>query len=128
MELTDKALRCGRNFGHEYQDIKVALPVLLRIEKHFNEPRHIPLSGIKEAYEKDIQVLNFDNLNCPDYLDGCNKSPTQVTSTERFKIERKNEVIEGTVQDKVEKLIEIMQDHGIERIWTGVPEGGNSND
>ncbi|MGV9198530.1 MAG: electron transfer flavoprotein subunit beta/FixA family protein [Promethearchaeia archaeon] len=128
MEIDDKNLRCGRNFGHEYQDIEVKLPVVLRIEKHFNEPRHIPLVGIKKAYEQEIEVLDFDTLNCPDYIDGCNKSPTQVTSTEKFKIKRKNEVIEGTLPEKIEKLIEIMQEHGIERIWTGSPEGGGSDD
>ncbi|MFO8019235.1 MAG: electron transfer flavoprotein subunit beta/FixA family protein [Promethearchaeia archaeon] len=128
MEINDKTLHCGRNFGHEYQDIEVELPVLLRIEKHFNEPRHIPLSGIKNAYEEDIKTLDFDSLSCPDYINGSNKSPTQVTSTERFKIKRKNEVIDGTPQEKIDKIIEIMQEHGIERIWTGDSNGGGSDD
>jgi electron transfer flavoprotein beta subunit len=111
--------KCQRNFGHESQNIEVKLPVLLRVGRYFNNPRHIPLLGIKKAFEKDITEFDFDTFNCPSYLDGCNKSPTQVTEIEKYYPERKNQFIKGTVKKKTQKIIEIMKEHGIERIWTG---------
>ena len=119
MEIENNLFKCHRNFGHESQNIEVDLPILIRVRRHFNEPRHITLSGIKKAFEKETKIYDFNNLNCPDYLDGCNKSPTRVVKTEKIVLKRKNEILEGNTNEKVQKLIKLMQDHGIERIWTG---------
>jgi len=121
-ELENNIFLCQRNFGHESQNIKVNLPVLIRIGKHFNEPRHIPLLGIKKAFDKKIEIFNYECFDCPEYIDGCNKSPTQVVSIEKFYPKRKNEFLNGTITDKTQEVIEIMKDHGIERIYTGKEE------
>jgi len=119
LEIENNVFKCHRNFGHESQHISVELPILIRVRRHYNEPRHISLSGIKKAFEKEIEKYDFNTLNCPDYLDGCNKSPTRVVRTEKIVLKRKNETVEGNVNEKIEKLIKLMQEHGIERIWTG---------
>lgn len=119
MEIENKLFKCHRNFGHESQHISVELPILIRVRRHYNEPRHISLSGIKKAFEKEIEIYDFITLNCPNYLDGCNKSPTRVVRTEKIVLKRKNEIIKGNINEKIEKLIKLMQEHGIERIWTG---------
>jgi len=119
MEIENNLFKCHRNFGHESQNIEVDLPILIRVRRHFNEPRHISLSGIKKAFEKEIKIYDYNNLNCPDYLDGCNKSPTRVVRTEKIILKRKNEILEGNKNEKIQKLIKLMQDHGIEKIWTG---------
>jgi electron transfer flavoprotein beta subunit len=117
-ELENNIFLCQRNFGHESQNVEVNLPVLLRIGKHFNEPRHIPLLGIKKAFDKKIEIFDYDCFDCPAYIDGCNKSPTKVVSIEKFYPKRKNEFLNGTITDKTQEIIEIMKDHGIERIYT----------
>ena len=119
MEIENNLFKCHRNFGHESQNIEVDLPILIRVRRHFNEPRHISLYGIKKAFEKKIEIYDFNTLNCPDYLDGCNKSPTRVVRTEKIALKRRNEIVEGNTNEKIQKLIKIMQEHGIERIWTG---------
>lgn len=120
MSIEKNVLECHRNFGHESQNILVELPVLLRVVRHFNSPRHISLSGIKKAFEKNIDIINFNLLNCPSHLDGCNKSPTKVVKTVEIQHERKNEFIQGNINEKIKKLISIIKEHGIEKIWTGV--------
>jgi len=119
MKIENNLFKCHRNFGHESQNIEGDLPILIRVRRHFNEPRHISLSGIKKAFEKEIEIYDFNTLSCPDYLDGCNKSPTRVVRTEKIALKRRNEIVEGNTHEKIRKLIKIMQDHGIERIWTG---------
>jgi electron transfer flavoprotein beta subunit len=118
-EFDGDVFKCQRNFGHESQNIEVKLPVLLRVGKNFNTPRHVPLVGINKAFEKEINIINFNTLNCPVHLDGCNRSPTQVVKTEKFFPKRKNEFIKGTIGDKIDAIIELMKENGIERIWTG---------
>lgn len=118
-EFEDDRFKCQRNFGHESQDIEVQLPVLLRIGRYYNTPRHIPLLGIKKAFEKDINVFDFNTFNCPTYLDGCNKSPTQVKEIQKYYPQRKNQFIKGTTKEKTQKIMEVMKENGVERIWTG---------
>ncbi len=116
-EFEKDKFKCQRNFGHESQDIEVNLPVIIRIGKHFNKPRHIPLSGIKKAFEKKIEIMDFNLLNCPDEIDGCNKSPTQVIKTDKLVHKRKNEFIKGSIKEKIQRIFDIMKEHGIEKRW-----------
>ncbi len=119
MEIEDHLFKCHRNFGHESQNIEIELPILIRVVRHYNEPRHISLLGIKKAFEKKIEIFNFDSFNCPDYIDGCNKSPTNVVKTVKVEHKRKNQFIDGTISEKINFLIDIMREQGIEKIWTG---------
>jgi electron transfer flavoprotein alpha/beta subunit len=118
-EIKGNIFTCHRNFGHESQNIEVCFPILIRVRRHYNKPRHISLKGIKEAFKKDIEIIDFNTLNCPEYLDGCNKSPTKVVRIEKMTFKRKNEIITGNVNEKVQQLNKIMQEHSIEKIWTG---------
>ncbi|MHA1762497.1 MAG: hypothetical protein ACTSYC_01900, partial [Promethearchaeota archaeon] len=93
--------------------------VLIRVPRHFNVPRLVSLLRIKRAFRKKIKIIDFKYLNCPVHLDGCNQSPTRVVKTLKIKHERKHEFIQGNVNEKINKLISIMREHGIERIWTG---------
>ena len=119
MEIDGATFKCQRNFGHESQNIECKLPVLLRVVPHANKPRPIPLLGIKQAFEKEITTINYYALNCPGYIDGCNKSPTSVVKTVQIQHERKHEFLEGTTKEKIDKLILLMKEYGIEKIWTG---------
>ena len=120
MEKKKKIFGFHRNFGHESQNVEVQLPVLLRVGRHYNEPRHISLLGIKNAFEAEIEMTDYACLNSPECIDGSMKSPTRVTKTEKpEEMQRKKEFIKGTTAEKVQKLIEIMQGHGIEKIWVG---------
>jgi len=122
IEINNNLVECHRNFGHESQNVEVELPVLLRVGRHYDEPRHISLMGIKNAFEAEIEITDYACLNSPECIDGSTKSPTRVTKTEKpEEMIRKKEFIKGTTAEKVQKLIKIMQGHGIEKIWVGEP-------
>lgn len=116
MEVENHIMKCHRNFGHESQKIEVNLPVLLRIMSHFNEPRSVSLTGIRKAFEKKIEIFNYNTFSCPDYIDGCDNSPTQVVKIEKVNLKRKNEIIKGSTDEKIQSLIHIMRKHGINGI------------
>jgi len=118
LEIENHIIKCHRNFGHESQNIAVELPVLLRTVSHFNNPRFVSLSGIKKAFKKKIQIFNFKIFNFPEYIDGCNKSPTRVVNIEKVEIKRKNKILEGSVNEKIQSLIQIMKQNGINNIYS----------
>lgn len=120
LDIKKNSFECHRNFGHESQNIECKFPVLLKVRRYFNEPRHVSLLGIKKAYEENIEIINYQCLNSPECIDGNAKSPTRVIKTEKpEKMVRKKEIIEGTSSEKVEKLLQLITEHGIEKIWTG---------
>lgn len=120
MEIKNNRIECHRNFGHESQNVEVELPALLRVARHFNKPRHISLLGIKNAFESEIEKIDYICINSPECIDGSMKSPTRVIKTEKPEVfRRKKEFVEGNTTEKVQKIIEIMHDHGIEKIWVG---------
>jgi electron transfer flavoprotein beta subunit len=116
IEIENHLLKCHRNFGHESQNIEVKLPVLLRIISHFNNPRFISLPRIKEAFDKEIKVFDFKTFNSPEHIDGNNKSPTKVVGIEKVNLKRKNEIIDGSMNEKIQSLIHLMKEHGINGI------------
>ncbi len=120
IDINKNILKCHRNFGHESQNIEVELPILLRINRYFNEPRHVSLSGIHKAYSKDIEIIDYRCLKSPTCIDGKKNSPTRVIKTEKpEQLVRKKTFIDGSTSSKIKKIIELMTEHGIERIWTG---------
>jgi electron transfer flavoprotein beta subunit len=119
LEIENHIIKCHRNFGHESQNIEVELPVLLRTVSHFNNPRYVSLSGIKKAFEKKIQIFDFKTFNFPEYIDGCNKSPTRIVKIEKVEIKRKNNILEGSVNEKIQSLIQIMKENGINNVYSG---------
>lgn len=119
MEIEGPIFKCSRNFGHESQNIECELPIIIRVIRHYNEPRYVSFLGIKKAFEQEIEMINYYSLNCPGHLDGCNKSPTNVVKTVQVEHKRKHELIEGNLSEKMDKLILLLKEHGIEREWTG---------
>ncbi len=113
LEIENYLLKSHRNFGHESQNIEVNLPVLLRVVSHFNSPRFISLPRIKTSFDKEIKIFDFKTFNCPEYIDGNNKSPTKVVQIDKVNLKRKNKIIDGSVNEKIQSLIHLMREHGI---------------
>jgi electron transfer flavoprotein beta subunit len=119
LEIENHIIKCHRNFGHESQNIEVELPILLRTVNYFNNPRYVSLSGIKKAFEKKIQIFDFKTFNFPNYIDGYTKSPTKMVKIEKVEIKRKNNILEGSVNEKIKSLIQIMKENGINNVYSG---------
>lgn len=117
MDIEKQIMICHRNFGHESQNIEVRLPILLRILSHFNNPRFVSLSRIKKAFEKKIEIFDYNTFNCPEYIDGENKSPTRVVKIEKVNLKRKHKIIEGSLNEKIESLLHLMKKHGINGMY-----------
>jgi electron transfer flavoprotein beta subunit len=96
-----------RQFEDRYHIIAVKPPVLLTALAELAEPRYMSVSGIVEAYEKEIKILGYDDLKddlVPEYI-GLKGSPTNVVKS--FTKEAKGE---GT------KLVDLSADEAVAAI------------
>jgi len=81
------------------------LPIVAAIEKKANDVRFPKLVNIKKSFDKEIQIMNMDDIGGREDEYGLLGSPTITLNGELFRHERKNEVFEGTMTQKIDQLI-----------------------
>ena len=105
--VAERALEDG------YQVIRTKMPCLLTAIKELNQPRYASVPGIVEAYdEKEVNIMNYDDLNIDKALIGLEGSPTNVKKT--FTPEQKGQGrrLEGSVVEMCSELVsELKEKH-----------------
>jgi electron transfer flavoprotein beta subunit len=84
--------------------IESRLPALISVVKEINVPRNPTMSGIVNAYKKEVKVLNSKELQSDKRKIGKRGSRTEVYKI--FVPERKGDqiILEGTNEEKVQEL------------------------
>ncbi|MGE4214866.1 MAG: electron transfer flavoprotein subunit beta [Anaerotignaceae bacterium] len=79
-EVAEDHLIVRRQFEDGYHIIKIKTPCLLTAIAELASPRYMTVSGIVDAYEKEIKVIGFEELKDNLELDmiGLKGSPTNV--------------------------------------------------
>ncbi len=75
------AVEVKRVFEDGYQRIRVKLPCLLTALKGMNKPRYMSVSGIVEAYKKEITVWGLSDIEVDQANIGLKGSPTRVKAS-----------------------------------------------
>jgi electron transfer flavoprotein beta subunit len=104
-----------RLYGHEYQKIKVRLPILISIGKNANRVRIPRLVDIKECPERTISLMTMNDIGGKEDEYGTAGSPTAVIETELFSHRREREVLTGCMDDKVDALVHKLKKQNILR-------------
>ncbi len=104
-----------RLYGHEYQKIRARLPIVCAIGRGWGKPRFASLSGIQSAPSRCIDVLSIDDISIDERKCGLRGSPTLVVSYETFSHKREKRVLEGTLDEKADALVQLMKARGILR-------------
>ncbi len=108
-----KALRVKRMCEQGYDIIEVAFPVLLTVLASLNTPRVPSLKGKMRARKADIPLWSADDIGADKQKIGLVGSPTKVFSTHIPKFEARREMLQGSVEEQVEALIEKFKEAGI---------------
>ena len=79
-EVAEDHVVVKRQFEDGYHIIKIKTPCLLTAIAELAQPRYMSVSGVVEAYEKEIKILGFEDLKDNLELDmiGLKGSPTNV--------------------------------------------------
>jgi electron transfer flavoprotein beta subunit len=104
-----------RLYGHEYQKIKVKLPLLLAINKNSNSVRIPRLADIRTSSDKEITLITMEDIEGSEEEYGTAGSPTVVIETELFSHTRGREVLSGNLNEKVEQLVHKLKMHNLLR-------------
>ncbi len=113
LKAVGDVLEVKRQFEDRYHIIEVKPPCLLTALSELAEPRYMSVGGIVDAYEKEIQVLGFDDLKdglVPEYI-GLKGSPTNVVKSFTKEAKGAGEILKDTsVDDAVEAIMNKMKE------------------
>jgi electron transfer flavoprotein alpha/beta subunit len=106
VEYEDGYIKAIRDMGKRIETLKAPVPVLLTVLDEANHPRYPNFGIIRDEFEKDsIVVLTVQDMEVEPARIGMDGSPTWVNKT--FSPERYSEIniLEGSNQEIVKKLI-----------------------
>ena len=85
--------------------IELEMPALLTAVKELNEPRHMYIDKIFEAYEKEIKVLSIDDVDIEKTEVGLKASPTRVFRSFTPEVKGQGVILEGTEKEVAAKVV-----------------------
>lgn len=104
-----------RLYGHEYQKIRAALPLLFAVGRNDNRVRFPRLADIALSSGTVVEELSMDDIGGDAAEYGLAGSPTVVVDTRVFSHTRSRNPIEGDTAEKAEAIVQRLKKHGILR-------------
>ena len=101
------------DYEQGYRKVKLKLPAVLTVTRNLNQPKPLSFSGILKARSKEITEWDREILGVPEESVGLKGSPTIVTEMTTLESRREVEMLEGTLQEKVERMVKILSDAGV---------------
>jgi electron transfer flavoprotein beta subunit len=111
-ETSGDVWKVKADYENGYRLVKVKLPAVFTVTRELNIPRKLSFSGIIKARKKEITTWNLADLALDDDEVGLSGSPTIVSKQESLEIKRQVTWIEGTLDEKVDQLIQILTSAG----------------
>ncbi|HLS66264.1 MAG TPA: electron transfer flavoprotein subunit beta/FixA family protein [Pseudogracilibacillus sp.] len=107
IEIDDDTAQIEKDVEGDVEKIEIPLPLLVTCQQGLNEPRYPSLPGIMKAKSKPLEELEIDDLDLDE-----DDVEAKTETIERFLPEEKQagEMIEGDVEEQVEKLVAILRD------------------
>jgi electron transfer flavoprotein alpha/beta subunit len=98
---------------HGYRIVELKLPAVITVTRNLNKPRPLSFSGILKARNKEITVWDRQAMGLPPECVGLKGSPTYVTAMYPLESHRQVEILEGSLQEKVDRFVQILSDAGV---------------
>jgi len=113
IEVLDGKVRVERELEDGYEIIESKLPALITCTHNLNEPRYASLSGIHEAFEKDIVKWTAHDVKADENKVGIKASPTNVKRTFTPSAKGQGTMLDGSMKDIASQLIKMLKEKEI---------------
>jgi len=114
IEIKNKEMHCLKITDDGYEEILVKLPALITVVKEINMPRLPSIKGMKLARRAEIDIVGFDDIKADENRTGLKGSPTRVRKVFVPVHQVETSMIEGTLEEKAQKLSELLLSMGME--------------
>ena len=104
-EIKEGSVIVERQLEDGFEVIEVTTPCMLTAVKELNTPRYMTISGIEDAFKKEITVWNENDVALRPESCGLKASPTQVFRSFTPAPKGKGEMLSGTVPEMAAQLV-----------------------
>jgi electron transfer flavoprotein beta subunit len=108
-EIKDKHIRVQRMIEEGHEVIETTLPAVITVVKEINVPRLPSLRGSMRAKTVKIPVWTAADIGADPDKAGIPGSPTRVVKIFYPKRTHKSEMLQGTLEQQIEKLVERLE-------------------
>lgn len=105
IEGDGETFKVKRQLEDGYEIIEIKAPFLLTAVKELNEPRHMFIDKIFDAFKQEIPVLTIDDVDITKEEVGLKASPTRVFRSFTPEVKGQGVILEGTEKEVSEKLV-----------------------
>ncbi len=105
MEIVGDKVKVQRQLEDGYEIIEAPMPVLLTAVKELNEPRHMYIDKIFDAYKKEIQVFSINDVDITPEQVGLKASPTRVFRSFTPEVKGQGEILRGSDKEVADRLV-----------------------
>jgi electron transfer flavoprotein beta subunit len=111
--VDDKKIKVGREIEGGNQEMnEIELPCVLSIQTGINEPRYVGIRGIRKVASIEIPTYTSSDLGIA--VDSVGAASAKVKRVDYFvpELGEGAEMLEGSLEEKIEKLIEMLKAKG----------------
>lgn len=105
-EVSEERVVLERMMDEGYDVIEAEFPLLITVVRELNEPRLPSLKGKMRAKKAEIKKLTREDIGAEESETGLQGSPTQVRNIFAPESKKDRKMLEGTVEEQVNQLIE----------------------
>lgn len=113
VESEGNSWRVKADIEYGYRLVQVILPAVFTVTQDVNTPRTLSFSGIIKSRKKEITTWGLADLALPPESVGLKGSPTIVSNLTYVENKRECQIIEGTLDEKVDILISKLMAAGV---------------
>ena len=113
VEFSGKRWTVKASIENGYRFVQGSLPSVFTVTRELNTPRTLSFSGIIKARKKEINHWGVKELGVPEASVGVKGSPTIVSELRSKESKREVEIINGTREEKAERIVRMLADEGI---------------
>ncbi|MCQ2957712.1 MAG: electron transfer flavoprotein subunit beta/FixA family protein [Candidatus Gastranaerophilales bacterium] len=110
IDFDETSITLQKDTDEGFIDLKANYPLVISVLKTNEEPRPYLIKGYINSYDKEIKVVNKDDIEIDDNLVGFKGSPTYVSKSFPPHFERKSEILEGDTDEILNKLLNIIEE------------------
>ncbi len=108
-DCSDSTIRLERMMDDGYDEVEMTTPGLLTVVKEINEPRVPSLKGKMKAKKAEVKVMTAADIDAEVDLLGLKGSTTQVVKVFSPQAKGDREMITGSVDEQVAKLVQKLE-------------------
>lgn len=110
----EKSLTVKTKIENGSMEWEIKLPCLLGVSRDLNKPRFTSAMGIIKAKNKPIHIWGKSDLVVEDERLGLTGSPTKAGAIMTPDLNRKGEILTGSIEEIIESVIEKLRSVGID--------------